>query len=185
MWQNISVMTLEEILATTPNLEVKDTGKYGRGVFAKEAIKKGETIYIFSGREIDGYECDNVLIPSGQLRNDDPLQIGIYKYIILNPLAYLFNHSCDPNSGMKGRSTLFAIRDIETGEEIVYDYSTTVGPDNPPEVWTMDCFCGSSKCRKKLMHALSLPEEVLQKYREDGALQDYILAEMRKAKNCY
>jgi len=32
-----------------PKLEVRDTGKYGKGVFAKENLKKDEVLAIFGG----------------------------------------------------------------------------------------------------------------------------------------
>jgi len=169
-----------DVYVASYKLEIRDTKKYGRGVFARKEIAKGETIHIFTGRVVSEYECDHILVPSGQIRNDDPLQIETDKYLILDPLAYIFNHNCNPNAGMKDRSTLFAVRNIKVGEEITYDYSTTVGLNNPPAIWTMDCVCGAKNCRKKIAYIASLPKKTLAKYQKLGALQDYIKQELKE-----
>ena len=57
--------------------------------------------------------------------------------------AYL-NHSCDPNcevDEIKGRVWIFAMRDIASGEELVWDYNLYDDDDPAP------CHCGSRKCR--------------------------------------
>lgn len=59
-------------------LEVRETGKYGKGVFAGALIKQGETIHVLSGKEIDETLCDQ-MISEGKLNNDDPLQNYIIK----------------------------------------------------------------------------------------------------------
>lgn len=60
--------------------------------------------------------------------------------------AALINHSCDPNcesDEIEGRVWIFAIRDIEAGEELTYDYSMYdgEGDDDAP------CHCGAAICR--------------------------------------
>jgi SET domain-containing protein len=55
------------------------------------------------------------------------------------------NHSCDPNvasSNEKG----YALRDIEVGEEILWDYCCLV--DATCLMSDIKCECGSSNCRK-------------------------------------
>src|SRR4029077_4024884 len=56
----------------------------------------------------------------------------------------LINHSCAANAGfLTGAPVLFALRDIAAGEEICWDYSTSISePD-----WTLECRCGSPGCR--------------------------------------
>jgi hypothetical protein len=97
----------------------------------------------------------------------------------LDEFSRAFNHSCDPNAGIRKTSELIAIEDILKGEEITYDFSSTVGPNVPSSVWEMQCHCGSEKCRKVLGNVLSLPKVQLEKYRRAGALQDYIIEELR------
>jgi hypothetical protein len=56
--------------------------------------------------------------------------------------AEMFNHSCDPNAGVKGQIVLVARRRIEAGKEVCFDYGTTeVGPES------FACHCGASACR--------------------------------------
>ncbi|XP_044756994.1 histone-lysine N-methyltransferase ash1 [Coccinella septempunctata] len=60
------------------------------------------------------------------------------------------NHSCEPNCEMQKwqvngqfRMALFALRDIEAGEELTYDYNFSLF--NPAE--GQECKCGSEMCR--------------------------------------
>lgn len=118
-------------------------------------------------------------IERGEENIDDPLQIDEWLFIDVNELSRSFNHSCEPNAGMRKRSELFALRDILPGEEITFDYSTTVGPNVTADMWTMKCNCGSEMCRKTIGNVLSVSENRLQAYSEAGALQDYIIAALK------
>ena len=65
------------------------------------------------------------------------------------PGRYL-NHSCEPNAAIRkvnNRIFLVAAEPIDPGDEIVFDYSTTIGDD---DVWTMRCNCGESTCRGRI-----------------------------------
>jgi len=160
---------------------VTNTKTYGIGVYAKKDIKKGEEIWVLTGQRIGEIDCD-AMIARGELNNDDPLQISHDEYYILDDISHAFNHSCDPNSALRGESTLFAIRDIKKGEEIVYDYSTTVDPKNFTFTTMSNCLCGSQNCRKSLGNVLSIPKHVLDIYIKEGAIQDYILNELKNNK---
>ena len=164
---------------TNLKLEIGDTSKYGEGVFAKEDIAKGEIIKILSGEIISLAECLK-RINGGDEVNDDPLQIGSELYIDLDYLSHAFNHSCQPNAGLRKTSELFALKNILKGEEITYDYSTTVGPNIPASEWLMKCDCGSIKCRKLIGNILTIPKNDLENYKKLGALQEYITTEFLK-----
>ncbi|MEW6733385.1 MAG: SET domain-containing protein [Acidobacteriota bacterium] len=56
---------------------------------------------------------------------------------------HVTNHSCDPNSQFNENGMLIAIRDIEKGEEITYNYLLHPTPASP---WNFSCQCGSDKC---------------------------------------
>ena len=61
-------------------------------------------------------------------------------------IAAFINHCCDPNceaDEVKGRVIIRAIRNIEAGEELAYDYNLYDGDpqDSAP------CWCGAKKCR--------------------------------------
>lgn len=60
-------------------------------------------------------------------------------------MAMFINHSCDPNcetEEVRGRVWIRAIRKIEAGEEITYDYCLYDGGDDEAH-----CNCGAKKCR--------------------------------------
>jgi hypothetical protein len=62
--------------------------------------------------------------------------------------AMFINHSCDPNCETyerAGRIWIKAIRDIEPGEELVYDYNLYDG-----DVDEATCNCGAASCRKTM-----------------------------------
>lgn len=59
------------------------------------------------------------------------------------PLKYI-NHSCDPNTRMQVRGKrveIFAIRNIESEEELTLDYGVTHHSGE------LKCKCGTAKCR--------------------------------------
>lgn len=164
---------------TENKYEIRPTGKYGVGVFCIKKILRGEVIRIFTGEKISEIVCDT-MIAEGLLNNDDPFQIGYDEYFLLDNVSICFNHSCEPNAGFREKSTLFALRDIEPEEEITYDYSATVDPNNNTFTTMTNCLCGSPKCRKLLGNVLSIPKQQLEYYKKMGALQDYILDELNK-----
>lgn len=148
---------------------IRDTRKYGKGVFAARDIKKGETIHVFGGVTVSARELID-RVNAGDENIDDPLQVGKRTYIDLDELSRTFNHSCEPNAALRKRSELFALRNIPNGEEITYDYSLTIAPTQ----WHMRCKCGTSGCRKVLGDVLSIPTATMASYRKLGALQTYM-----------
>lgn len=156
-------------------LVVRSTGKYGRGVFAAEAIPKGVVIHVLAGERMTLDEFVSCISCGGE-RLDDPLQIGRRTYLDLDDFSRLFNHGCDPNAGLRKTSELFALRDIRAGEEIVYDYSATIAPT----IWAMRCLCGAASCRKTLGDIRSIPPRQLASYKRAGALQRYMKPLLRE-----
>lgn len=161
------------------DFEIKDTHKYGRGVFAKRNFKKGETIWVLDGEEVSEVDCDQ-MVADGLVNNDDPLQISKDSYLLLDEPSIIFNHSCDPNAGLRGRSTMVAIRDIQPGEEITYDYSALVPPYNHTFTTMPNCQCGTAKCRGSLGNISTIPKERVEEYIKAGGLQDFILEALQE-----
>lgn len=154
---------------------IKNTGKYGKGVFAKKDIKKGSIVHVLDGKKMTLADFIKK-VNSGKEDIDDPFQIGRRSYIDLDTLSRLFNHSCDPNCGIRKKSEMFAIKDIKKGDEITYDYSVVIAPT----VWKMRCKCGSVKCRKTLGDVRSVPKKQLAVYKKLGALQGYMKVLLRE-----
>ena len=125
-----------------------------------EPIKKGEFICFCEGKETSWEEQERRYI-EGKDRLDDPLQISETKYIELDRPYIYFNHSCNPNSGIRGKNELIAINDINPGEEIVYDYSSVVWDERWVKEhgpWTMICGCKEKNCRKVIGDFLTIPK---------------------------
>lgn len=66
---------------------------------------------------------------------------------------------------------LFAIRDIGEGEEITWDYSTTMFDDD----WELKCNCGSSKCRGVVREFKYLQESLRNEYIKVGIVPGYLI----------
>jgi len=135
-----------------PKLEIRETGKIGKGVFVKDGpIEKGEMLFVMGG-SILTIEDEN------QLRGvvaDKPIEISEHFSIGPRNAAELkrmpqhyVNHSCNPNAGFKGQIFMVTMRQITAAEEITYDYAMTM--HSSPEstsFFTMDCQCGQPNCR--------------------------------------
>ncbi|MBX9851776.1 MAG: SET domain-containing protein [Cytophagaceae bacterium] len=146
--------------------EVKESGSLGRGLFAKKKISKGERILEFTGPIIFSEQVEK----KPKDKNSYPLQIGTLEYIDLEEPGVLANHSCSPNAGIQNDRFLVALEDILPGEEIVYDYSTTMDEDN----WTLECKCGNANCRHIIGDFRHLPAEVRTKYLDLNIVQSFI-----------
>jgi len=120
-----------------PQLEVRLTPHKGRGLFTLEQIATGTKVLTFQGRVLNTDELTDDLLA---------MQIGTDLWLCSDgSLADdCVNHSCDPNCGFPaGDLELHALRDIQAGEEITWDYSTSISEPG----WTMECRCGSATCR--------------------------------------
>jgi uncharacterized protein len=141
------------------------SGTHGRGVFAEEMIPESSLIIRFSGPFLRYSQTS----PSTYA-----LQIGPDLYIGASggPDDYI-NHSCEPNAGLRITGTtadLHAIRNIHAGEEIFFDYSTTLDEDD----FTMSCLCGAPSCRRTIRDGKYLPQEVWRRYMSLGIIPDYV-----------
>lgn len=149
-----------------PKVEVRETSKYGRGVFAKEDIKKDEFIASFDG---DIYEYDSPLW--NDYLEDHTMQFEERKWRDSKGIAHIINHSCEPNCGIKELFNVVAMRDIKSDEEITWDYSMT--ERNKESDWRMKCFCGSKNCRGEIGSYDELPNDVKNKYA--GYVSEWLL----------
>lgn len=115
----------------------------GTGVFAARRFRPGELILSFAeGRP----EVVPYLTTIVGAREGFYLQVGADKYILPRPPSLYVNHCCDPNAGVRDLTQLVALGGIEAGEEITFDYSTSMAEDG----WEMDCACGSAACRGRV-----------------------------------
>lgn len=136
----------------------------GKALIAARDIPTGEKILKMSGPILRTKEEILICDAESHLVQVDA---GIY-YDPLPPGRYI-NHSCDPNSILSGQ-ILLSIKNILAGEEINFDYSTTMDEDN----YTLECMCGSSYCRKVILDFKFLSKEIQDKYLDLGGVQSFI-----------
>lgn len=146
----------------------------GNGVFALSNIKKGSVAHHMGGKKLTTGQLLKA-IDAHEIRIDDPFQISEERFFKLNQLSYTFNHSCEPNVGVGRRFELVALRDIKAGEQICYDYSTTVCTHC---VWRMRCRCGSTSCRKNIGNIRSIPRARREWFMKEHMLPLYIAKEV-------
>lgn len=105
-----------------PLLKVKRS-KAGLGLYAMEAIKKGDFIIEYIGEHISNDEADRRggkyhFILTKDITVDGKSRKNIARYI---------NHSCKPNAEPEVdedelKINIYAKRNIKAGEELTYDY---------------------------------------------------------------
>jgi hypothetical protein len=139
---------------------------FGFGAFATRGIKKGEYIYTFEGIPVSFEQ--SVAFGKDECYS---LQIGKREYIHLDAPGKYINHSCDPNCGVTPELELIALKNIEPGEQLFFDYSTTMLERH----WTMPCKCGSYNCRGIIKDFDFLPGALQQHYIKLGVVQTFIL----------
>ncbi len=104
--------------------------EFGKGLFAGRNFQKGEWLFRFSGPVIGSAAASAKGETEGNV-----LQVGPTTYIDLEPPGVFINHSCNPNSGIRNNIEVFALQSIQVGEELRFDYSTTMSERR----WTMRC----------------------------------------------
>lgn len=128
-------------------------------MFATRPFRKNEVILTLDDSRV--VDARHPLRKGEEPRHCDYLDGG--KVILMPSPERHINHSCDPNTYVKtfrGRRRVVALRDIESGDEITYDYCINSGGDT---VWT--CHCGAARCRQEI-HSdfFHLPLEIQREY---------------------
>lgn len=144
-------------------------GRFGRSLFAKEAIAAGEVIAEFDGDEYAAEKCTD--LPKDIA--DHAIQFEENKWRDSAGVARFINHSCAPNVGLRGLFTLVAIADIPAGGELVWDYDMSEDSD-----WRLVCRCETAACRK-IIGAFGIldasTKERLSKHASDWLVKKYNL----------
>lgn len=130
----------------SPKCVVRDcSDRGGHSVFASERIEKGELIVVWSGMLVNGATLDTM----AQTVRRYSLQVEEDSFLVsltdCEPADYV-NHSCEPNAGLSGQIALVALRRIEPGEEVTYDYAMSDGSDYD----AFRCLCGADACRGRV-----------------------------------
>jgi SET domain-containing protein len=120
------------------DVEVRQSGIQGRGLYALRAFAQGETVLKWDlSHTIPNEELSS--LSESERRSTHPLDAQ--NTLIVQAPERFVNHSCNNNTEVRNYCDI-AIRGIEAGEEITSDY----GSDGA--VVSFECACGSDNCRK-------------------------------------
>ena len=123
----------------------------GLGLFATKPIKRGVYIATYRGRRIATEEADRREARGARYQFELNKRWTIDGSPRWN-LARYINHSCRPNAkpvGRRGGIVIVALRRIEPGEEITYDY----GRDYLKHFLENDgCRCAACRRKRALRH---------------------------------
>jgi uncharacterized protein len=137
------------------SFEVRASSVHGKGVFACTSIPAGERIIEYRGERIDWEEALKRADVAGHALghtyffslSDGRVIDGASKG---NAARYI-NHSCEPNCEPlehdNGRVYIYALQDIEAGEELSYYYALIYEGRHTPSVKrAFPCRCGAPSC---------------------------------------
>lgn len=141
-----------------PYLIVRHSPIHGYGAFAARRIRKGTRIIEYQGERIAPAEGDRRYADAP----DDSiiLLFTVNKRVTIDAGvggndARFINHSCDPNCETVDEDAhiyIEAIRTIQPGEELSYDYHLTRDEgDGPKAEAKYACKCGSPNCRGTML----------------------------------
>jgi SET domain-containing protein len=145
----------------TPPYEVRGSKIQGRGVFATRRIRPGQRIIEYAGERISNAEADRRYDEEKMGRHHTFLFTLTRRTVVDgnsqgNDARYI-NHSCDPNCVAvieDGRIFIDALRNIQPGIELAYDYQyERTGPADEELEEFYRCKCGSPKCRGTILRS--------------------------------
>lgn len=140
--------------------EVRTSSMHGKGVFACATILAGEKIIEYKGERIAWEEAVERAESAGHAIGhtyffslaDGRVIDGASKG---NAARYI-NHSCEPNCEPlehdNGRVYIYALRDIEAGEELSYYYALIYEGRHTVSVKrAFPCYCGAPTCSGSML----------------------------------
>jgi SET domain-containing protein len=151
----------------TPLFEVRHSPIHGFGVFAARRIRKGTMVIEYLGDRVTHAQAD------ARYENKDPNDNHTFLFTVNaktvidagvngNEARYI-NHGCDPNcesTTVNKRIFIAAIRTIQPGEELSYDYQIQRDSDDAPNVDEVyACRCGAPNCRGSMLEAAKKPRK--------------------------
>lgn len=140
-------------------IQVRRSGVHGKGVFATAPLKAGERLIEYTGETITWAQAL-------QRHPHDPSNPNHTFYFHVDEThvidakvdgnsARWINHSCAPNCEAKQvglRVFIHALRDVQAGEELFYDYGLVVDEPLTPQLRAeYVCWCGQPACRGTML----------------------------------
>jgi SET domain-containing protein len=140
-------------------VKVRHSKVHGLGVFAVRPIAKRTRIIEYVGDRISHREADQ-RYDDHEENDNHTFLFSVDRGLVIDAgvngnEARFINHSCGPNceSVIEHRRVYIeALRDIEPGEELSYDYQIGRERGDPPNVDEIyACRCGSPDCRGTML----------------------------------
>jgi hypothetical protein len=145
--------------------------KFGKGLYASVDIPKNTIVARVTGRPLS-FSQTLALAE----KESHTLQTGPDRYLLCDPPFLYSNHSCDPNCGLTPDLELRTLRPIKQGEELLWDYSTSMLERH----WTLNCCCGAPNCRRLITDFDMLPEQLQWKYIRLNIVLPFILDSIKE-----
>ncbi len=142
-----------------PWFELRRSAIQGRGAFATRRIRRGTRVIEYTGEIITDEEADRRYDDEKMDRHHTFLFAVDVNHVIdggrRGNLSRFINHSCDPNCEAvieDNRVFIEALRTIEPGEELLYDYQYERDGE-PHASWDRlyACECGAPNCRGTIL----------------------------------
>ncbi len=129
----------------SPKLQPRQiNGKGGRALVVHEPVAAGELVVVWGGEAVHASRLDS-LSPAERLLTIQ-VEEDLYLVSAQDGPADWVNHSCKPNCGLSGQVALVALRRLEPGEEVCFDYAMSDG--SPYDQF--NCGCGATECRGRI-----------------------------------
>lgn len=159
-------MKLTKLSSMNESVQIKDTGVYGKSIFARKNFKHNEVVFEISGNKTTVPTIYTIPIDYGVYIDDQ--QWGQY-----------LCHSCEPNCGIHNKTQIVAMQEIDVGDEITIDYAmivpeyeidSTIGQSSEQD---LVCKCGKATCRGRLGSYSKLSKDLRERYK--GYVSAYLL----------
>jgi SET domain-containing protein len=143
-----------------PLIEVRESPVAGRGVFALRRIRRGTRLLEYTGERITPAEANRRYDDEAAGADSHVLLFTLDRRTVLDGAvggsdARFINHSCEPNCEAvieDGRIFFRALRTIQPGDELGYDYRLDKPGPRTLEVEALfPCRCGAPGCRGTLL----------------------------------
>ena len=149
-----------------PLIRVRRSRVHGKGVFAARRIARGTCVIEYLGERVSHREANRRYALKPADDNHTFLYVVDRGVVIDAGVAgndaRFINHGCDPNCESVTRNRrvyIEAIRTIQPGVELTYDYAIGRDRDDPPnvdEIWA--CHCGAEQCRGTMLWPARRPQ---------------------------
>jgi len=148
--------------ATVPvgrRIQTRRSGVHGKGVFALQHIAEGEVLIEYLGEVISWPEAQ-ARHPHDPTDPNHTFYFHLSESHVIDALvggnsARWINHACSPNCEADekgGRIFIRALRNIDAGEELNYDYGLVIDERYTPKLKAeYPCWCGAGNCRGTLL----------------------------------